>query len=300
MVSNTPKTAYLALSLGVLLIGTSAILVKVAAVSGVISAFYRVFFAMMALLFLRFFQKDHKRPTWKNTRLIAIGGLAFAADLVMWNTAILLTSAATATLLANNSPLWVGLGAMLIFREKLTLRYWLGLLIALSGMVTIVGGNAIRELHFNLGDLLAIGGSFLYAAYMLITQKARGNTDTLTLNLITMLTGSLILLPSALLFKQPLTGFSTQTWVALLALGLLPQTIGWLAINYAMGHLPAARVSVILLGQPVITAILGIIFLGELLSFTSIIGGFLVLIGIYIVNQRESVKSVSYAYTKSS
>ena len=283
MVSNTPKTAYLALSLGVLIIGTSAILVKVAAVSGVVSAFYRVFFAMLALLFLRTLQRKQGQTSWKNTRLIVVGGLAFAADLVMWNTAILLSSAATATLLANNSPLWVGLGAMLIFHEKLTLKYWLGLLIALSGMVTIVGGNAIQGLQFNLGDLLAIGGSFLYAAFMLITQKARATTDTLTLNLITMLTGSLILFPIALLFKQPLTGFSTQTWFALLALGLLPQTIGWLAINYAMGHLPAAKVSVVLLGQPVITASLGMIFLGEMLSFTSTLGGILVLIGIYIV-----------------
>ncbi len=112
---------------------------------------------------------------------------------------------------------------MLIFREKLSLKYWLGLLIALGGMAVILGGNAFQELQFNLGDLLAIVASVLYAAFMLITQKARASTDTLTLNTLTMLTSTIVLLPVILAFGHPLTGFDTRTWMALLGLGLLPQ-----------------------------------------------------------------------------
>jgi drug/metabolite transporter (DMT)-like permease len=292
------RTAYLALALGVFCIGTSAIFVKIASVPGTVSAFYRVFFAGLALLPLHLSRNKRLFPSWKELRLIGLGGLVFAGDLVLWNTSILLTSAAAATLLANNSPLWVGLGATLIFREKLSLKYWLGLIIALTGMVIIVGGNAIQELRFNLGDLLAIGASFLYAAYMLITQKARATVDTLTLNLLTMMTSIIFLLPVIFLFQQPLAGFSTQTWLALVGLGLVPQFVGWLAINYAMGHLPAARVSVTLLGQSVVTAFLGIFFLNELLSIADITGGMLVLLGIYLVNQRAQKQTTPDAYTK--
>ena len=297
---QTPETksAYMALALGVFCIGTSAIFVKIASLPGAVSAFYRVFFAGLALLPLRLSHKKPLFPPRKELRLIGLGGLAFAGDLVLWNTSLLLTSAAAATLLANNSPLWVGLGATLFFREKLSLKYWLGLIISLTGMVVIVGGNAIQELRFNLGDLLAIGASFFYAAYMLITQKARAKTDTLTLNLLTMLACVIILLPINFLFNRSLTGFSIQTWLALVGLGLVPQFIGWLAINYAMGHLPAARVSVTLLGQSVVTAILGIFFLNELLSFADIAGGFLVLFGIYLVNQRTQKQTSPDAYTK--
>jgi drug/metabolite transporter (DMT)-like permease len=268
-------------------------------VPGTISAFYRVLFAGLALSPLRLSQKKTAWPSRKDLRLIGLGGLALVGDLVLWNTAILLTSAAAATLLANNSPLWVGLGATLFFREKLSLKYWIGLLVALAGMTVIVGGNAIQELHFNVGDLLAIGTSFLYAAYMLITQKARERVDTLSLNLLTMLTCVVLLFPANLLFKQPLTGFSTGTWLALIGLGLVPQFIGWLAINYAMGHLPAARVSVTLLGQSVVTAVLGIFILNEGLSLAIIIGGTLVLVGIYLVNQRSPSSVTVDAYTKS-
>lgn len=299
MDTRNSKTAYLALVLGVFCIGTSAIFVKIASVPGTVSAFYRVFFAGLALLPLRLTREKLSMPSWQELRLVGLGGLVFAGDLVLWNTSILLTSAAAATLLANNSPLWVGLGATLIFREKLSLKYWLGLAIALSGMVIIVGGNAIQELSFNLGDLLAIGASFLYAAYMLITQKARASIDTLTLNLLTMLACVMVLLPVLLLFRQPLAGFDTNTWLALVGMGLVPQFVGWLAINYAMGHLPAARVSVTLLGQSVVTAILGILFLNELLSLADIAGGLLVLSGIYLVNHRSASQSAPDAYTKS-
>jgi drug/metabolite transporter (DMT)-like permease len=296
--SRQKQGPYLALALGVLCIGTSAIFVKIAGVPGTVSAFYRVLFAGMALLPLRLSRNKLGFPAWKDLRLIGLGSLAFAGDLVLWNTSILLTSAAAATLLANNSPVWVGLGATLLFKEKLSWRYWAGLVVALTGMAVIVGGNAIQELRFNLGDLLAIGASFLYAAYMLITQKARAKTDTLSLNLITMLACIIILLPVILLLKQPLAGFSSQTWLALAGLGLVPQFIGWLAINYAMGHVPAARVSVTLLGQSVITAILGIVFLHEALSLADIAGGLMVLAGIYLVNQRAQTRAKLDAYTK--
>ena len=286
MDSKTPKTAYLALALGVLFIGTSAIFVKLASVHGSVSAFYRIFFAGLALFPLFLIRKKRALPANLDLRLIALGGLVFASNIVIWNTAILHTSAAAATLLSNNSPLWVGLGAMLIFHEKLSRRYWLGLLIALAGVSTIVGGNAFQESQLSFGHLLAILASLLYAVFMLITQKARARTDTLTLNFFTMLVSASVLLPVVLMFGQPLTGFSQRTWLALLGLGLIPQFIGWLAINYAMGHLPAARVSVILLGQPVVTAVLGFIILHETLSPADIFGGILVLTGIYLVNQR--------------
>jgi drug/metabolite transporter (DMT)-like permease len=280
--------AYLALAAGIFCIGASAIFVKIAGVPGSVSAFYRVLFAGMVLLPLRLARRRLPPPGWQDVGLIALGGLFFSFDLALWNASLLLTSAAAATLLANNSPLWVGLGAMLLFREKLPPKYWLGLAIALGGMALIVGGNAFRELRFNAGDLMAVAASLLYAAYMLVTQKARARTDTLSLNALTMLVCVSILLPVNLLFGQALGGFTSRTWLALLGLGLVPQFVGWLAINYAMGHLPAARVSVTLLGQAVVTAILGILFLGENLSGADIAGGMMVLAGISLVNQRNT------------
>ncbi len=75
--------------------------------------------------------------------------------------------------------------------------------------------------------------------------------------------GSVILLAVNLAQGLPLTGFAPQTWLALLGLALITHVGGWLAINYALGHLRASIVSVTLLAQPVMTALFSIPLLGE-------------------------------------
>ena len=283
--------AYLALVAGIFLIGTSAILVKFANLPGIVSGFYRLGIASAALLPVWVFQnRGVKLPVWHNLKFILLGGALFGIDIGMWNTSILMTTAAKATLLSNNAPVWVGLGAAILFKEKLTNKYWAGLVLALLGMSIILGIGQLGREAVSIGDLLAFSTSFFYAGVMLSTQKARTRVNTLTFSALYTTTATLTLLPIALLTGQQMSGFSHQSWGALLALGLGPQLIGWLLINYALGHLRASHVSVSLLGQPVVTAILGVIILGEALTPNQIIGGLLALIGIYLVNQKTTVK----------
>jgi drug/metabolite transporter (DMT)-like permease len=283
---NLAGTAYLALAAGVLCIGCSAIFVKLAALPGTASAFYRVFIAGLILV-PWWSLAGRSRPSKKDGVLIFAGGIFFALDLFLWNSGLLLTSAATATLLANNAPLWVGLAALLLFHERLSVYYWIGLAIALTGMALIVGGHAWNHLTLNIGDLLAVGASVFYAAYLLTTQHARSRVDTLTFMTLSMVSGVGLLLAMNLLTGVSLWGYSHKTWLALLGLGLISQLGGWLSINYALGHLRAAPLSVGLLGQAVVTALLSMPLLDEYLNAHQIIGGVLVLGGIYLVNRRN-------------
>jgi drug/metabolite transporter (DMT)-like permease len=88
-----------------------------------------------------------------------------------------------------------------------------------------------------------------------------------------------------LITHEPLFGFPLHSYLALLALGIISQVVGWLAINYALGHLPAAIVSATLLAQPVLTAIFAVMFLGEALAPLQLLGGLVALAGIYLVNR---------------
>jgi drug/metabolite transporter (DMT)-like permease len=137
--------AYVALGFDVLCIGLSAIFVKLAGVPGPVSAFYRVFFAT---LLLAPWWLVRRRPLPGRRVLLAtcLGGVFFAADLALWNSAIMLTDAGVATLLANNAPLWVGLGAWLFFHERLTANFWLGLAVAMIGMVLIISPHDLHKL----------------------------------------------------------------------------------------------------------------------------------------------------------
>jgi drug/metabolite transporter (DMT)-like permease len=284
------RLAYGALVCGILCIGCSALFVKFAGLPGTVSAFYRLLFAAPPLL-AAWLWTGKTIPARRDLLLMSAGGALFAIDLALWNSGLLLTSAATATLLANNAPIWVGLGALFIFRERLAPRFWLGLALSLLGMAFIVGAGGWRELRLNQGDLLSIGASMFYAAYLLTTQKARVANDTLTFMTVSVVVGAVLLLIFNLCLGLPLAGFSARSWWALVGLGLISHLVGWLAINYALGHLKASAVSVSLLGQAVVTALLSIPLLGETLGVAQSAGGLLVLSGIYLVNSRKGLKS---------
>ena len=287
-----PLAAWFALALGIVCIGFSAIFVKLAHVPGPVSAFYRVLIASVVLVpwWLARGRRGGGPPRLgrAGTGLIVLCGAFFAIDIAMWNTSILLIPAATATLLANNSPLWVGLASFLLFRERLSWRYWLGLAVALSGMVWLVGPGAIRHLRLDPGNLLAVGASFFYAAYLLTTHRARAKVDLLTVMTLSTVTSAVLLLGLNLAMGTALGGYSRGAWLALAGLGLVSQLTGWLAINFALGHLRAAPVSVCLLSQIVVTALVAMPLLGEFLQPNQVIGGTLVLVGIAFVTQSKA------------
>jgi drug/metabolite transporter (DMT)-like permease len=98
------------------------------------------------------------------------------------------------------------------------------------------------------------------------------------------------LLILSLVTGSALTGYSNKTYLLFLAAALLPQLAGYLAMGYALGHLPASIVSPTMLGQPVLTALLAIPLLGETLQPAQWIGGLVVITGIYLVHRsREAV-----------
>ena len=280
--ARPPVKAYALLGLGILCIGMSAIWVKWADLPGLVSAFYRVFIA--ALVLTSWWLVSRRRlPKRRALALTGLGGVFFALDLVLWNTALLITTAAQATLLANNAPLWVGLGALLIFHEKLPRLYWIGLALALAGMTLVARPAGAQGFVLDSGSLMALAASLFYAIYLLSTQRVRSTTDTLTFMTVSVVSSSLLLLLICLLTGAQLTGFATTTWLALLGLGLLSQVAGWLSINFVLGVLPATQVSVSLLGQVVVTAVLAAIIFGETPTAVQTIGAIAVLAGIYLV-----------------
>lgn len=284
--SKSPSLVYIALIFGIICIGFSAIFVKLANVPGSTSSFYRILIAGIAILPIWVF-KGMKVPSKRDLWLIFIGAFFFSLDLFLWNTAILLTSAATATLLANNAPVWVGLISLVVFRERLAPKFWYGLLLALIGLNVLIGIQSWVTMQFNFGDVLSIVAGFFYALYLIFTLDSRKRVDTITFMTFSILFMVIILFVANWAFGNPFTGFTRQTWVSLVGLGLISHFGGWVAINYALGHLKGTNVSVTLLSQSVITALVAIPILGEAITVNQIVGGILVLGGIYIVNRRS-------------
>lgn len=279
------RAAWTALSIGVLGIGWSAILVRWSGVSGMVSAFYRLAIAAVLLLPWHLVRNRHRAPAPAAAKRAAvIAGVVFAADLAFFNTAIMMTSAANATLLGVNAPIFVAIGGWLLFREKPQSRFWIGFVLALVGMVAIVGPDVVRHPTLGLGDFYALLGAVFYGAYLLYVQRARTGMDTLTFSTWCVCAGAASLLPVILLAHQPLWGFDARAWAALIGLALATQIVGHLAVAYALGHLEATVSSLVLLSQAPLTALFAWPALGEPLRVSQAVGGLVLLGGIGVVN----------------
>jgi drug/metabolite transporter (DMT)-like permease len=281
--------AYLSLATGILSLGMTAMFVRWADAPGAVTGFYRLAIAT-ALTAPFFIHKQRGAPSIPRAHFVIplLGGLFAAGDFALWNTSVLYTTASNATLLGNTAPLWVALAARLFFRERLRLDFWLGLALALTGAVFIVGRDFLLHPALGLGDLLACGAAVFYAAYMLTTQHGRANLDVFRYWWLASLSASFGLMVISLFMGYSLTGYPSHSWLVFLATAIVSQIIGYMSISYALGHLPASIVSPSLIGQPIVTTILAIPLLGEMPGTVQIVGGAIALAGIYFVNQSHA------------
>jgi drug/metabolite transporter (DMT)-like permease len=281
--------AYTCLAIAVFGITWSAMFVRWAAVSGPASAFYRVLIAGVVLVPWRLMRRDLPAPPRRAAWLAVLGGVFFGFDLLFYNTALLETSAATAVLLANTAPVIVGIGTWLVFRRRPRAAFWSGLALALAGCAAIMMADAAagdRASAGNLsGDLLALTAAIFWALYLMTTERVRADLDTLTFSALSIVGSVATLLVLCLALRVPLAGYSTRSWASLAGLGLVSQLAAYFAIAYALGHLPATIMSVGLLAQFPLTAIVAVPLLGEPLTVAEIAGGLFVLAGIYVVTR---------------
>jgi len=280
--------AYAGMGVGILALGFSALFVRWAAAPGAVTGFYRMAIASLILVPIALIRHGNPRrwPT-SGLRYAALGGAALCFDLALWNTAVLYTSAANATLLGNTAPLWVAVAGALFLKEKLSGRFWIGLALVLSGAAAVLGADFLRGFHIGLGDLMAITAGVFYACYYLATQAGRRHLASLPYVTAAGVVATALLLGIVLLLGLPLTGYSPQTIAAFAALGLVTQVLGYLSVGYALGHLPASLVAPTMVGQPVMTALLAIPLLGETLMPAQWIGGAAVIVGIVLVHRSH-------------
>lgn len=278
---------YLALAAGILCISWSAIFVRWTDMPGPASAFYRMLIPAAVLLPTWFFERGGKPIGARTMLIIALGGLFFALDLALYNTSILRTSAANATLLGNNTPVAVGLLTWLIFGRRPAVSFWLGLVLALAGSLFIVWEDIQRHVQLGSGDAMALGAAACFAVYLMATERVRTTTSTLSFLRLAILSSTLFLFIINLLLGTSLAIPPGRPWLALLGLGLVSQLGGYLALTYALGHLPATVTSVSLLSQGPLTAVLATFLLAEPLALSQILGGALVLLGVGLANRRS-------------
>jgi len=285
-----PNLALLALLLGATCIALSPIFVRVSEAGPTATAFWRVALAVPVLWILYSLKSKARTRRYSGKwPLLLAAGFAFAGDLAFWHTSIKLTSVANSTLLANLASIFVTLAAWTFLRQRPSGLFLAGLAAALAGVALLVHTSLEFSATGLAGDALGVVTAMFYAGYILAVKglRDRGET-TLHLMAVTTTITALFLLPVALASGEPMLPASAFGWWMLAGLALISHAAGQGLIAYALAHLPAAFSSVSLLFQPVMAALFAWALLSEGLVPLQVLGGLVVLAGIYLARRGSS------------
>ena len=277
--------AFAALLLGAAAIAFAPIFVRLSDTSPGASAFWRVALASGPLwLWLRISTRN-ARPAALPWKPLVIAGLCFAGDLAAWHVSILYTTVANSTLEANFAPLFVTLGAWLLFRQRVSRLFLAALAVTLGGAVLLIGPNFAVGGRALLGDALGVLTAVFYAGYMLAIKSASERTGTAGIMAVSTGVAAAVLLPYTLLTAEVIWPQQASGWLVLLGLALVPHIAGQSLIAYGFARLPAAFSSVSLLLQPVLATVYAWALLGETLGRAQLLGAMVVLFGIYLAKR---------------
>lgn len=282
--------ALVALLLGAALIGASPIFVRISELGPMATAFYRPFLAIPILALWMAADRRRRPEPRRDARMadyirLALGGAFFAGDLAFWHLSIMNTSVANATLFANFAPIFVTLGAWLLFGHGVTRAYLAGLGLGLAGAALLAGGSLVAAPGNLLGDGFGLITAVFLAGYILTVSRLRavfGVAETMTW---TSVGTAVVLLPVAWLSGEAMIAVTLAGWAVLLGLALLSHAVGQGLIAYALAHLPPGFSSVGLLLEPVAAAILGWIILAEAVTPWQTAGGGVILWGILLARR---------------
>ncbi len=286
------KQAPFPLAVGVVLCGSlmassSAIWIRfLPGVSPIVIGFIRVCGA--TVIFLPWYLRElgRQRPPWHAFRYSILAGTALALHFATWIASLSYTTVALSVLFVATHPIFVIALSAGVLRTSPARSQLLGAGVALTGVLFIQWQNIGPGLSAGglegqaFGNLLALGGGFFAAVYMLFSQEARKSLSTILHVEVTYATAAVVLLLAALVLGQAPLPQGREPWLYLVMLILVPTIGGHTIFNWGIHHLGATLVSLIGLLEPVESTLLALIFLGEGLPLDTVLGGIVILCGL--------------------
>jgi drug/metabolite transporter (DMT)-like permease len=284
---RTSDFLYPRIALGIVAVSFGAIFARLAGEAPPFAiAAWRLTLAALVLAPFALFQRRHttnrRSLTWSG-----VSGVALALHFVLWISSLEYTTVASSVLFVSTHPIFVGLGSVLLLRERLSRPLLIGIALAVVGGALIgfgdvrFGGSALR------GDLLALGGGLMAAIYFLIGRRVRRTVPLTEYIAVSYGTAAVLVLLLCLATRTPVVEYTPSTYGYLVLLAVIPQLIGHSTINWALRRLSASRVSVFVLGEPVGSSLLAIPFFREVPGGLNLVGAAVILAGIYLTLRSE-------------
>ena len=278
-----------ALDIGLLVIAVAAVstsgpLIAAAAAPALAIAFWRNAMATGVLLPVAMVRSRDElfHLTRRERRLAVVAGGFLAAHFATWVPSLRYTSVASATALVATQPIWNALIARGM-GQHVPRRAWVGIFIAVIGAAALTGADFSVSARALFGDMLALAGAALAAAYVAVGGEVRRTVSTTSYTTICYGTASVLLLIVCVVAGLDLAGYSAKTWLQLVALTLGPQLLGHSVINRVLRTTPATVVSLAILFEVPGAAFVAWVALGQHPPASIIPGVALLLTGLVVV-----------------
>ena len=253
--------------------------------------FWRMWiYAAIVLLFLKMrgtpLRRESLRVSWR-------GGISLGADIMLFFTALRLTTVANATVIGSCQPLLMLLIAGRIFGERPRRQDWGMAAVAIIGVGLVMFGSTGIPGWSPRGDLLSVATVVAWTAYFVFSKLSSRHIESSQYTGATALICALFATPFALASGQVFDMPSANAWMWLVVLSVGPGFASHMLMNWALGQIPAWLGSTLTLGIPVTATIMAWVFLGEEVAAIQFLGMAVVLLalGVIVLGQSKSTQS---------
>jgi len=271
------------LAVSVVSVSTAAILIRMTDAEPLAVAALRLSFSTLILFPLVVWRglPDLSLLSRRDAAAISLTGVCLAAHFALWITSLYLTTVATSVFLVSMSPIFVAVIGRVFLDVRTAPRTALGILLAVLGVMLVVGPGMEFTGSFG-GELLALGGALAVAFYLIAGSRYRQKLSVLTYVFCVYSVSAAVLLVICLLLKVRITGLGWDSYLLLLLLGLVPGHFGHTLYNYLLKFLDPRVIAVSTLGEPVLSSILAMLVLHEVPRLSVILFGPVILVGVYL------------------
>jgi drug/metabolite transporter (DMT)-like permease len=257
-------------------------------------AFMRVLIGALVLVPFALRRRDRtQRPPWRV--LVLLGVVGVAGYYILFNLALVYTSAVQGALVQSCIPAATAVLAMVWLREQATMRRWLGIVLSVAGVLIVFSGDSSEAAPVAvIGNVLMFATVLAWAWYTSLAKQV-AQVDPVVVTASLMSAGALLLLPFAAveIALKGVPRVDGASWLALLYLGAGASGIAYLMYNDALRHMDASQAGVYTNLIPIVGVITGVVVLGEPLSLRAVLGGAIVMAGVWITAAAAPVEEPS-------
>ena len=291
--SNSAAAPHLALIAVQILFATWPIVGKIAlrAVPAIALVGFRVVGAALTFLILARISgnlQTIKRVDWSLLILSSILGLILNQWLFVKG--LSLTTAINSTLLSTTIPVSTLLVGVALGSDRITLRRVLGIALAATGVLYLIGpGRAQFSSATRAGDLLIVSNSLCYGAYIAVSKDLVKRYNVLTVITWIFIVGCIATIPVGIISMAsvPLRSVPLSVWLAIVYVILLPTAGAYYLNAWALARVPPSTVAVYIYLQPLLAFALAPLILRESLSWRAVIASLMIFAGVIVVTRRR-------------